>query len=170
MRQPCPADRFAHHVVARLDGQLIGCIRLLRTAAPLPGLTETLLAREGVDQALVRLQSSRERTADVGRWIVHPEARRGPLGAQLVAAGWAYLLAAGLKTATAVVGTRRGQDRLLATAGLAPVPGFGLVQSASFADDLRIMYAVLNNPSPGFDGMVREMGERLGIARLSVPP
>lgn len=163
-----PADVDAHHVVARLRGEIVGCIRFLPASAGTVGLAESLLGAEGFDLALGAVGSDRESTVDAGRWVARNERCQHPIGVQLVAAGWAYLLHSGFKTAISVAGTRNGQDRLLSMAGLEPIVGLAPIRSELFDDDLRIMYANLARPNRGFAGLIREMAQAIGIDGLLI--
>ncbi len=158
-----PLDLLAYHVLGRYAGELVGCIRFVGLADPVKSMTEQVLGRERFERMLTQLDSPREATADVGRWVVHPEFRRHRVALSLVAGCWSYLQELGFQTAIATVGTRAGQNAILRRTGLAPVPGVPPHLSRSFDDELCTMFATLNDPAPNFRGMVEQMGRRLVV-------
>ena len=156
-----PLDLLAYHVLGRFGDRLVGCIRFVPLAVPVPCLTEQVLGRQRFELMLRRLDSSRNTTADVGRWVVHPDFRGHRAALSLVGGCWSYLLTLGFQTAIATVGTRAGQNSILQRAGLARVPEVPPHLSVAFDDELCAMYAVLSNPASNFAGLVRKMERRL---------
>jgi hypothetical protein len=156
-----PLDLLAYHVLGWCTGQLVGCIRFVPVAVPIPSFTECVLGRERFEELLVAINTTRSGTVDVGRWIVHPDFRRHRVALSLVGGCWSYIQRLGFQTAVATVGTRGRQDTILQRTGLISAPGFHPRTCDVMDDELRTMYAVIRSPANNFRGMVERMGGRL---------
>jgi hypothetical protein len=154
-----PLDLVAYHVLGWCMGELVGCIRFVPVT--ISGLTERVLGSERFEDLLAALNTTRDRTVEVGRWIVHPEFRRHRVALYLVGGCWSYVQRLGFDMAVATVGTRGKQDAILHRTGLIPVPNLAPHRSDAFDDELRTMYAVVREPAPNFRGMVEQMRNRL---------
>ncbi|PYQ15264.1 MAG: hypothetical protein DMF80_10095 [Acidobacteria bacterium] len=149
---PDPLDLYSYHVLAHGPRGVVGCVRVLPLSSAPPGLTESLLGHQRFERMLQEIGASSRHTAEAGRWGVHPDRRAQ--GRHL-----------GCGTALAPAGTSDGQDRILARIGLRPVPGLEPLRSELFTDEVRLMYAILDEPSRRFKGLIDQMAAILGIGR-----
>jgi hypothetical protein len=165
---PDRLDRHAHHLLARVDGRLVGCVRVVPVNGAC-GLTEQLLGANHFATALRVLGVERSRTIEGGRWMVDPTCRASRLAALLAAGGVAVARALGFEVLLCPVGTRGRQDRLLARLGLQPVPELPLVQVPQLDDELRVMYVHAVRPPTHFCELMDMMGEELRLSSFVGP-
>ena len=139
---PDPLDFHAYHILAHARDGLVGCVRVLPLASAQVGLTELLVGRDRFEQVLGEIGASRRHTVEVGRLAVRADRRARGLGGLLSAAAW---------------------DRMLAKIGLRPVPGIETRRSELFADEVRVMYAPLEQPTDGFRSCIDQMARTLDL-------
>jgi hypothetical protein len=148
---PDPMDTRSYHVLAYHHATLAGCVRIYPLHENPPCLTETLLGQTRFSEMLLGLGGCRGESFEIGRWVANPVLRTGSnlaggLGLQLAAAAGALVLwlvkNGGLENGIALssVGTRDGQDAVLARFGLTIVPGIEPVLCDRYDDTLRVMY------------------------------
>lgn len=142
-------DQQAHHLLARVDGALVGCVRLLPVSASEVCLTERLLGPGPFAKMLACLGVNRSQSIEAGRWIVDPSHRdRASRIAMLLAAGGAAAARAfGFAMGFCAAGTRDKQDLLLARLGLQQVPELPLIFVPELDDELRVLYLNANSPA-----------------------
>ncbi len=84
-----PLDAFSFHVTARLNGKLVGCVRLVRyTDAPMTW-AQSVLGKSQIEEVVNSLESSLGNAGECGRWIVEPEERGKHLGRYLMSGVYA---------------------------------------------------------------------------------
>jgi N-acyl-L-homoserine lactone synthetase len=156
-------DRFddaAHHVVARVDGVVAGCVRLLPVADSGMCLTEELIGAARFAEMLYGLGANRSQSVEGGRWVVEPTYRTRGLGVRLAAAGVAVARALGYRVLFCPAGTGGKQDRVLARLGLAAVPDMPLIPVPHLDDELRLMCVCPGRPAPH----LRELMDSMTVA------
>jgi Acetyltransferase (GNAT) domain len=140
------ADLDAYHVIARSQGQSVGCARVAPLANIRCGLVSSAIGEERVITLLRELGTTRERACEASRWVVVPEFR-GELGPRIVAASWAVARWLDMDVAFVMAGTRQKQDMALARMGARPVNAVPLLRSEVFDDELRLLYFDVLRPS-----------------------
>jgi hypothetical protein len=134
-----PLDRYAYHILLRSSTYIIGCIRVVPlTSVSICG-TESLLGRQGFEQMLVHIGTTRDKIGEVGRWIVAPEYSRFRMGLRLIRGVGVLSKWLGLETVIATVGTRDGQAETLMRSGGRRVPGLSPIKSQKYNDDLVVL-------------------------------
>lgn len=155
-----PHDLQAWHIVARLNGQIVGCVR----CAPL-GTSDSplaaILGHEQLNQIVASLGATPEECSEVSRWTVDPECGMIGLGYDLIAAVWAFLADSGFRFGLAAAGTAGKQDRILHQLGLRYLEGVEDRWSATFDDTLRFMYAPFEQPVEKLEPGLADMRQRL---------
>jgi N-acyl-L-homoserine lactone synthetase len=154
-------DFYCYHLMVRLDGQLIGCLRSLPLLAPQPGLVETLIGAEQVEQILQGLGVNRALTLEAGRWVVAREQAHRLLGKNVVAASWVMARNLGYTMVICATGTRDNQAVMAQRLGSRPIPGFDLIPSEVFNDQLMLLYTDLTNPSEKMLPLLEKMEQLL---------
>lgn len=157
-----PSDYRSYHLLARSNGVLLGCLRLSGLDNE-PCITESLMGTTCLNLLLDSTGCRRNRTVEVGRWVVHPEFQDHSIGIRLIAGGWALLRTLPFDLAIATVGKHGGQDKMLGRTGLMYIPDTAPIFSSSFADEICFMYAILSNPAPGFCSSIDEMAKTLAL-------
>jgi N-acyl-L-homoserine lactone synthetase len=157
---PDQYDHLSYHILVRSDDDLVGCLRISPFAVG-PSLAESFFGKEAVKRLLELRQCPRSKTAEVARWLVHPAQRGQSVGRRLLAGGWALLRNLGFTLAVASVGTRSEHDRALRQIGLNDLPDAPVKFCEIYADDLRLMYAIVANPAPNFAPLIDEMAQTL---------
>ncbi len=151
-----PYDLEAWHIVARLNGKLVGCVRCAPLATTGSPLTD-LLGADRVRDIVASLGTTPDRCAEVSRWTVDPECGFFGLGYDLIAAVWAFLADSGYQIGLAATGTQGKQDRILEQLGLRYLEDVEGQWSEAFDDTLRFMYAPFEHPVekllPGLEAM-----------------
>jgi hypothetical protein len=179
---PDPIDPRAYHVLAYHEGTLAGCVRIypLTESGP-PCLTETLLGEKRFSEMLLALGGSPDETFEIGRWVANPLLRTSSnlapsLGMQLAAAAGAVALRlvenGRLRNGLALssVGTRDGQDAILARFGLTAVAGMQPVQCNHYDDSLRVMYCASTQMLRSrFLAAMNAMANVIGLNRILAP-
>jgi hypothetical protein len=158
-----PLDRLAHHVFARVDGVIAGCVRLLPVSNEAMCLTEQLIGIGRFTEMLHALGANRGESIEGGRWVVDPMYRVLRLGVLLAAGGVAVARAFRSRLLFCPVGTGRKQDRVLSRVGLAAVSGLPLISAPQFDDELRLMYVCPDRPAPHFRETVERMATVLKV-------
>lgn len=159
---PDPLDLHAQHIVASAEGELVGCIRLIPMLDTPPGTIAGLLGQDGLRRVFSVVGAQPSDTAEVGGWAVAPQRRRSGHGIELAATAVALARKLGFRWVLSAVGTKDGQDRLLASQGMWPVRGLAPVPLPGFADQVRIMaYETTTDGSPSFRSLVASMSARL---------
>ena len=155
-----PHDLQAWHIVARLNGQIVGCVRCAPLGTAASPLAE-LLGAEQLHQIAASLGATPEDCAEVSRWTVDPECGMIGLGYDLIAAVWAFLADSGFRFGLAAAGTAGKQDRILHQLGLRYLEGVEDLRSATFDDTLRFMYAPFEQPVEKLEPGLADMRQRL---------
>lgn len=157
-----PVDFNCYHLLLRLEGKLIGCLRSLPLTAPQPGLVETLIGTERLDGILKDLGATRASTLEAGRWVVAREQAHRLLGKNVVAASWVMARAMNYSMVVCATGTRDNQAVMAQRLGSKPIPGFDLIPSAVFNDQLMLLYTDLYNPPEAMLPLLEKMSLLLG--------
>jgi hypothetical protein len=167
---PDPLDAYAYHALAQAPTGLVGCIRYLPLAdAPTCG-TELVLGRERFEKLLCELGTTRERTGEIGRWMVVPEHRgRNRLSFRLVAAAWAVGRRLGHHFGIATVGTRDGQDLALIRVGGRPAPGIEPTPAPIFDDAVSVVCFEAWGTTESMNVLIDEMGGLLSLDHVRLP-
>ncbi len=155
-----PHDLEAWHIVARLNGSVVGCVRCAPLGTAASPIAE-LLGPEKLDEVVASLGASPDRCAEVSRWTVDPECGLIGLGYDLVAAVWAFLADRGFLFGLAAAGTAGKQDRILHQLGLRYLENVQELWSPTFDDTLRFMYAPFEEPVEKLEPDLAEMRQRL---------
>lgn len=150
-----PLDIPSYHILARVGGKLVGCLRLLNADEQVQGLTERLLGPDRFVEILQFLGTTKQDSVEAGRWVADPDYRRLNLGVMLAVGAISTAKALGFSLLYCSVGTRGKQDRVLSRLGLKSIPDLPLFTVPMFDDELRVMYIVPNQPQP-------QIGELLG--------
>ena len=135
-----PLDAFSFHVTARLDGKLVGCVRLVRYTDAPTTWAQSVLGKSQVQEVVNSLESSLGNAGECGRWIVEPEERGKHLGRYLMSGVYATARAFNVKTILGLSGTHERQDLAFMSMGWKRVEGFPLIPAPKFNDDLRFIY------------------------------
>ena len=160
---PDPRDMHAYHILARLEAQLVGCVRLLIPVAHTPGVTEGLLGLERFMSMLKLLGATRNGSIEAGRWIADPAYRGSRVGVLLAAGAIATARSLSVKVLFCPVGTREKQDRVLARLGLKPVPHVPLIAMPAFDDEVRVMHIFPAQPLPHIAELMDAMATELRL-------
>jgi len=149
-------DLRAYHIIARLEGNAVGCARILPLAVGHPTTASSVLGEDRFNEILSTMGVTRDRACEASRWLVVPECRKG-LGPGIVAASWAVARWLSAKTSFVLAGTRQKQDRALTRLGARAVDGLPLLRSEIFDDDLRLLYFDVATPSPWMEKQIAEL-------------
>jgi len=174
-----PIDLYAWHVLAYAGDSLVGCVRVYPLAGNgVPCLTETLLGEKRFLETLRTLGSHRDKTIEIGRWVVDPALRAqnglAPgIGVQLAASAGALALAlvnqSEAVNAIAIfsAGSRDNQFLMLSRLGLRPVSGIEPLISTEYDDVIQVMYCARNqNLQRRFQRMMDAMAKAIGIDQM----
>jgi predicted GNAT family N-acyltransferase len=163
---PDPVDLHAYHVLAYREHLLVGCVRLYPlTSDTACCTTEAILGRQAFAELLLELGAQRSTTVEIGRWVVHPEHRKGGTGVQLAAGAATLAKRLGFKIAVCSAGTEDKQDRILSRMGLKAVPTVGVLKCAAYTDLVRVLYVHVQNLK--FVCLMDQMAEALGINQMT---
>jgi predicted GNAT family N-acyltransferase len=135
-----PLDAVSFHVTARLNGTLVGCVRLVRYTDAPTTWAQRLLGKPQIEAVVNSLNSSLVNTGECGRWIVEPEERGKHLGRYLISGVYATARAFHVKTILGLSGTHERQDLAFMSMGWKPVEGFPVIPAPKFNDDLKFIY------------------------------
>ncbi len=174
-----PIDLHAWHILAYAGDRLVGCVRVYPLSETGPQcLTEKLLGEEHFAEMLLTLSKHRNKTFEIGRWVVDPALRaQGSLapgiGVQLAAGAGALALAlVNLReeengVAIFSAGSQDKQYLMLSRLGLRPVSGIEPVASAEYDDVIRVMYCTNTQQlQPRFRRMMDAMEVAIGLDQL----
>lgn len=162
-----PSDLFAHHVVARLDGDPIATLRLVALATTDTGVCERLLGAAALDGVVADLGGARATAWEAAGWAVRQDRRAGSMGPRIVAAGWAVARSLGLDLCVGAVGTRYGQLYRVLSAGFRRVPGLEPVAVPDLRDEVQVVHATYDMLRPGFRALVEQATDQLRWAEAS---
>jgi N-acyl-L-homoserine lactone synthetase len=160
-----PLDKPAHHLVARVAGAVVGCVRLLPVREVDVCLTEDLVGVTMFAAMLRSLGVHRSQTMEGGRWVVDPMHRAARLGVRLAAGGVAIARASGYRLLCCPAGTARNQDRVLARLGLSAVLDFPLIPVPHLDDRLRVMHVLPSGAPPRLRELMVIMATELKMPR-----
>jgi hypothetical protein len=164
---PDPVDQRAYHLLARSPKELVGCIRAVPLTAGHGFVGESLLGRQGVDNLLLSIGATRERTAELSRWFVLPEYADSGVAIRLVGGIWAVLRWLGTQKAIGMVATRDGQDRILMRMGCQRPPHLAPIVSPRFGETIVALWLdILGGPSRLGATLMDEMAAKLKLAQL----
>jgi len=155
-----PHDLEAWHIVARLNGQVVDCVRCAPLGTKTSPLTE-ILGAEKLSHLVASLNATPKECAEVSRWTVDPECGLIGLGYDLIAAVWAFLADSGFRFGLAAAGTAGKQDRILNQLGLRYLEGVEDLWSPTFDDTLRFMVAPFEEPVEKLEPGLADMRNRL---------
>jgi len=155
-----PHDLEAWHIVARLNGQMVGCVRCAPLGTAASPLAE-ILGAEKLSQVVASLDTTPAQCAEVSRWTVDPECGLIGLGYDLIAAVWTFLADSGFRFGLAAAGTAGKQDRILNQLGLRYLEGVEDLWSPTFDDTLRFMVAPFEEPVEKLEPGLADMRNRL---------
>jgi Acetyltransferase (GNAT) domain len=174
-----PIDLYAWHVLAYAGDSLVGCVRVYPLAGNgVPCLTETLLGENQFLETLRTLGSHRDKTIEIGRWVVDPALRAqnglAPgIGVQLAASAGALALAlvnqSEAVNAIAIfsAGSRDNQFLMLSRLGLRPVSGIEPLISTEYDDVIQVMYCARNQKlQRRFQRMMDAMAKAIGVDQM----
>lgn len=153
-------DLEAWHILARLNGMLVGCVRCAPLGTPHSPLAK-LLGDSRIGEVVANLGATPDRCAEVSRWTVDAECGLFGLGYDLIAAVWAFLADSGFQFGLAAAGTQGKQDRILQQLGLCYLEGVEDQWSAAFDDTLRFMYAPFEHPAEKLLSGLADIRQRL---------
>lgn len=163
---PDPIDIHAYHVLGYRDQQLVACIRVYPLKSDTTYCSTEVIFGEAFTGVLFDLKVQRTRTAEIGRWIVHPDHRTGGIAVQLAAGAAALARRLGFLVVVSSVGTSEKQDRLLARCGMKMAETGSIVQSDEYADRVRLMYGHI--PNLYFGRIMDQMAETLGLHQVTL--
>jgi hypothetical protein len=158
---PDPSDAEAFHIVARSQGRLAGCARILPADLP-TGWIPSVIGERRLAEILHDLGASREHACDASRWVVAPEFR-GSLGRRIVGVALAVGRWLSVEVGFVLACTCRKQDLALIRMGARPVPGLPLFQSTISGDQLRLLYFDVSQPSEAMRGQMDEAASALRL-------
>jgi N-acyl-L-homoserine lactone synthetase len=165
---PDPIDHQAYHIIARAEGRIVGCARIVLTENSGPSAIVSTVGEHRFDRILRDIGTNPEQTCEASRWIVVPE-YRGRLGSRIVAASWAVARWLSIEIAFVLAGTRQKQDRALIRMGARPVSGLPLFPSEVFDDDLRLLYFDVSHPPESMRTQMLEIATVLNLTLPSFP-
>jgi predicted GNAT family N-acyltransferase len=160
-----PLDAFCFHVTARLNGQVVGCVRLIRyTDVPMTW-SQSLLGKASIAKVVNSLESSLGTAGECGRWIVEPEERGKHLGRYLMSGVYATARAFHVKALLGLSGTHEKQHLAFMSMGWKRVEGFALIPAPQFNDELRFIYFDVGKMSPREMAMSHILQALLGLCK-----
>lgn len=162
---PDPLDSYAYHIVARSDGNSIGCVRNVPVTDDVTCLTERLLGETRFTEMLAAFGVERKSAVETSRWMVDPNFRSLRIGVLLAAGAVTAARDCGFELLFCSVGTRDRQDRVLSRLGLRRVPELPLIPVPEFNDELCVMYIQPHRPPPHFAELMAEMDVELKLKR-----
>lgn len=162
-----PLDPHAFHIVARNDGNSVGCVRNVPITEGITCLTERLLGKTGFAKMFASLGIERKRAVESSRWMLDPNFRTSGIGAFLAAGAVAVARNFGFELLFCSVGTRDKQDRLLSRLGLRRVPEIPLISVPEFNDELCLMFIQPHRPPPHLEKLMDEMDLELKLKNPS---
>jgi predicted GNAT family N-acyltransferase len=115
-----PLDALSFHVTVRLNGTLVGCVRLIRYIDAPMTWAQRLLGKPQIEAVLNTLARSLVHTGECGRWIVEPKQRGKHLGRYLISGVYATARAFNVKTILGLSGTHERQDLAFMSMGWKP--------------------------------------------------
>jgi hypothetical protein len=154
-----PIDLNAYHILARLQGRLVGCARIVLLKDIESAAVSSTIGELWFRDILRDLGTTRERACEASRWTVVPECR-GELGRRLVVTSWAVARWLDVEVAFVLAGTRQKQDLALIRMGARAIHGLPLFPSDIFDDELRLLYFDVLHPS---QSMLRQMFEAAAL-------
>ncbi|MGW1378171.1 GNAT family N-acetyltransferase [Streptomyces sp. NPDC002446] len=154
-------DRAAWHCLGReAEGRLVGCTRVTPVGEALT--SPVLAALDAVSRAEVLRRLGRPRPGEgveLGKLVVAPDCRGGPVASVLVALAIATARALRRRSAWGFVATGRGQDRFLAHYG---AQDLGHVRPYPLYDEVtRLMWCDLTEPAGRFEPLVADLLDRV---------
>lgn len=158
-----PADPFAHHVVARVDGAIVATLRIVPLAATAVGFCERMFGTAVIDRVLAQVGVTRKETWEGSGWAVEPTRRGAAMGPRVLAAGSAAARGLGLTTAIGSSGKRYGQLYRILAAGYRCAEGVDPVGVDSLADDVQLVHGRLVELEPAFQRLVEDAQTRLTL-------
>jgi hypothetical protein len=158
---PDQSDLDAYHITATADSDLVGVMRVVPLKVTSHGVCQRLLGSDGLGRLLAAIDADRSDTWEGSGWAVLPTHRSNGLGRALLAAGSALAGQLGLRVAIGAAGVRYGQYARIRTAGFRPVPGFGPLPVAKFADEVRMVWGTHEHLAPEFRELIRQVGDQL---------
>lgn len=162
-----PADPFAHHVVARVDGAIVAAMRVVPLAATDQGFCERMFGTEELEAAIGRVGATRAETWEGSGWAVEPSRRGAAMGLRVLAAASAVARALGLELAVGASGRRYGQLYRILSAGYRRAEGATPVEVEELADEVLLVLGRVAELRPRFRELVDGADDLLRWDRLS---
>jgi len=161
-RDADPLDPVSFHILARHRGELLGSIRISFGVGRERGLAFFKdLGFQNADAWPNRIFDG----SITSRWATAAGHRSLGLALRLVAGGFALSRYFGHERSHAATATANGQDRILMRCGARPALELGgRVMAERFAQQTYMLYLAESEINPTFEGLIRDMGARLGLA------
>ena len=160
-----PLDAHSYHLLARFQGALVGCCRAVPLSCSKPCVAESLMGRPRLEELVLSIGGTLERTVEVSRWLVVPDYRTTVVATRLILAMWAVVRWLGARHALGMAGTRDGQDQMLLRMGGRAAPGFAPIPSQRFGQSIAAVWFDLTCPPARFATVIDEMAVRLRLPR-----
>jgi predicted GNAT family N-acyltransferase len=160
-------DAFSFHVTARLNGKLVGCVRLVRYIDAPTTWAQSALGKAEIEKVVNSLESSLEDAGECGRWIVEPKERGKHLGRYLMSGVYATARAFNVKVLLGLSGTHERQDLAFMSMGWKRVEGFPVIPAPKFNDDLRFISFDVGKMSRREIEMSHILGSLLGFHKAN---
>jgi hypothetical protein len=160
---PDPLDPYAYHIIARNDGNSIGCVRNVPVTEGVTCLTERLLGEARFAEMLAAFGVERKGAVETSRWMVDPDFRALRVGVLLAAGAVTAAHASGFELLFCSVGTRDRQNVVLSRLGLRRVPEMPLIPVPEYNDELCVMYIQPDCPTSRFAELMAEMDVELKL-------
>jgi predicted GNAT family N-acyltransferase len=159
-----PFDNRCYHILAKDNGKVIGCIRLLPMSQNLNCITSEAVGTEVIAKAMAGFGVAFNRLAEVSRWIVHPQYKKTLTGHYLALAVWG--LANHLGYQFFASGGFKVNKLLSQYGGVYLSENAGPYYSEKYQDNVYILYFDKNKLSDKAISNIAKMQRVLKIAKL----
>ena len=156
-----PLDLHSHHVLARDQSAVVGCVRITPLSAPLPSVTEQTIGQQRLSEVLNHVGASADRVVEHGRWIVAASHQSLGTGIYLMAASFALAFKLGYPFSVATVSEE--VVPILVRAGARRVPGLATIPSRKYNDRLIVLYGRQREFAPAALTQFQQMADLLGL-------
>ncbi len=163
-------DTASHHVVALVDGKIVGCCRLLELGSTAPtSVLDEVIGTNQLDRGLEILGVNRTQSLEASRLCVAPDYRRYNIARILMATVFVVGTWLTAPIIVAAMGTRDKQDRLVQRIGGASLPATNPVYNEGLADHVRPMYLRSTNPPNTMLAMIDGAKDAFALADHGFP-
>ena len=159
---PDPVDIEAYHIIARSDGRMVGCARIVPPTSLLTGFIASTIGRHRFEAILREFGADRVGVCEASRWVVAPECR-GTLGSRIVAASWTAARWLSYEKAFVLACTCQKQDLALIRMGAHAINGLPLFASGFSHDQFRLLYFDVVHASDFMENKIAGMKNALDI-------